>query len=179
MADANWKDVPLYLYTSPDQEEFILPTDREFRLIEEQINQMEAGLQDLKDQHADKDRIKANESMLFTARANLQRLRDKCEELKPQSKQLAYAIKKPGYAEFLSAEEACKDWIVGEPRINESLLAIKAMANHVRKGETVLNETQVGEMPYPEARKIWEEFQFFMYPNHQRLPFLNSLSTTP
>jgi hypothetical protein len=169
-----WKDVPLYVYTDPKtKDRFILPTDRDFFNLDESKNKVLEQI-DLAKAKSDNSRVKVLTDTIESLELTTEKLKEKFNELKDKSELRNYKVAEPEFDEFVTAEEKAKDWINGEPKINEGILAKQIFAaGNLKLDDEVLTEDQVKKMRYPEINKLWVEVQAMIYPDVNRLAFLN------
>lgn len=171
MAEREWRAFPIYIFTTSDGEKFMLPTDRDLNSIDEQIQQAQSNLNRAKEKNSI-DQVKLFEAQVEALMFNKERLVSTVEKLKPLSTKKDYHLSWPDFGEFTMAEEDSKDWIAGEPRVNEAQLSLNILGGRVRRDGIELTKEQVKSLDLQEAKKLWEEMKAMIYPNSERLPFL-------
>jgi hypothetical protein len=171
--EREWRDFPLYVYVTEDNERFVLPTERDLKMSTESVNQLMSDIDQAQKQGKD-DQVKLLQGALERGRFARERLIAAIEDCKSKAVLRPFKISWPTFGEFLKAEEDSKDWISGEPRIDESKLALNVLAGRVMLDGMPLGREQVQALRYDEAKRLWEEMKAMVYPNTDRLPFLGA-----
>ena len=172
--EKTWKPFPLYIYTHDSGDTFILPTSRNMLSIQETRANLERELEVAESKAQTQLAQSLRESIERIDRQNEDVL-SRTETLKSDEKTVRkdYFVSEPSFDEYITAEEASKDWVNGEPKISDSRLARYLLGNNVKLGDIVLTREQVGQMKFAEINVLWTEIKTMLYPNSERLPFLN------
>lgn len=178
MAEKNWRPFPLHVYENEGGDRFVLPGDREFMFLEENIRSIQTDIDTLRAKK-DADRADSTQKLLEREQERLILLKKTTDGFKEKSELHKFEMATPSFTQYLDAEEEAKTWVVGEPRVNEGKFAKRLLAGNVRKDGVVLDESSIGELEPMIAVKLWEEMKTKVRPNIERLPFLSSPSQKP
>lgn len=174
--ERKWRAFPLHVYEQ-EGEEFVLTTSRDQKLATEATAQIVNDIE-LHRSRNDEERVKLAELTLARHKRNVEILVERTETLRSQAVEHRFELAKPTYGEFLDAEELSKDWVNGEPRVNESKLSLVLLQGHVKLDGEVFDDRAVRDLSPEIGSRLWNELKAMAYPNPERLPFLNSHSTT-
>lgn len=168
MAEQTWRSFPLDIYVAENGDKFILPTNRDSYAMRETIRRLEGEIAAT----SDESRKKTLQETLKRTQEHVDSTLSVADKLREKATRKNYSVREPSFGEYLHAEEQSKDFIVGEPRVDQSQLSLRLMANRVKLDDRILGETEVGEIEYSEAQKLYNEICVMLYPNNDRLPFL-------
>lgn len=193
-----WKSWPIYVYRTP-LDTFVLPTKRDFAMLDEQRRRYEIGLEEAQAAVEKFESELETTNSIASVEKKLSDIRAKCDALKkmiedhdvrvalvvrsnqekiPHSELMSFELRYPTFDEYLRADELARDWFDDTPRINNGRLARALLADHVKLDGRLLTEVEIGKLDYPVANSLWSEMQAMTYPNYERLPFTSTPSTT-
>lgn len=150
----------------------IVPTDRDVQSLISAKNRTAETMADLPPEDPENLKegfvklLESYEAQIEKVKKEIATLRDRAEIV------FKFELSEPTFGEFLDAEERSKDFINGEPRVDEGKLSVYLMSNRVRRDGKELSGEEIKSLPFVVARKLWEEVKARVYPDPARISFL-------